>query len=71
MPTCCEKAESIAAEEAISLNALLVNQLARLVKQRTPRVSYDEARRHALALLREGRKLGWKRPARRDEVHER
>jgi hypothetical protein len=51
-------------------------ELNALVKKRRPSlmnkpISYDEARRHALALLIEGWNLGWKHPASREKLHER
>jgi hypothetical protein len=66
----------IATEGGLSVNALIARELNALVKKRTSSpmnkpMSYDEARRHALALLRNGSKRGWKRPASRDELHER
>jgi hypothetical protein len=57
----------LAAEEGTSVSALLSERLEQIVRERK---SYDRARRRALALLREGLKLHWKKPHFRDELHE-
>ncbi len=58
----------IAAEEGSSISGLLASKLEEIVKQRS---SYERAKKSALARLRKGFKLGWVRPASRDELHER
>lgn len=62
------EARVLAAEEGTSISALLAGQLQRIVQERT---RYDQARRRALARLRNGFNLQWKRPRSRDELHER
>jgi hypothetical protein len=58
----------IAAEEGSSISGLLASKLEELVRQRK---SYARSKARALAQLRKGFDLGWKRPASRDELHER
>jgi hypothetical protein len=58
----------LAAEEGTSISALLAERLERMVRERK---SYDQARRRAVARLKEGYELNWKRPRSRDELHER
>jgi hypothetical protein len=58
---------SLAAEEGISVSALLTACLERIVRERT---RYDYSRRRALARLRDGMSLGWTPPGSRDEVYE-
>ena len=62
------KARILAAEEGTSISALLAAKLEEAVRKRT---DYDQAKRRALAILREGRELHWERPRSRDELHER
>ena len=67
--------KSIASRERRSVKALIARELKALVRRLGPEekseLSYEEARRHALALLEEGWDLGYRRPASRDELHER
>ena len=58
----------MAAEEGSSISGLLASKLEELVRQRK---SYARSKARALALLRKGFDLGWKRPASRGELHER
>ena len=58
---------SMAAEEGISISAMLTARLEQIVRERT---SYDYSRRRALARLRDGMSLGWTPPGSRDEVYE-
>ena len=58
----------IAAQEGSSISGLLAAKLEEIVGERK---GYAQARRRALARLRKGVDLGWKRPASRDELHER
>ena len=58
----------IAAQEGHSISGLLAEKLQELVRERK---GYARAKRRALARLREGADLGWKRPTSRDELHER
>jgi hypothetical protein len=58
---------SLAAEEGISVSALLTARLEQIVRERK---SYDRSRRHALARLREGMSLDWIPPGSRYELHE-
>jgi len=62
------EARVIAAEEGRSVSALLSDRLEALVRERK---TFDRARRHALARLREGLDLHWAPPKSRDELHER
>ena len=63
-----KEARILAAEEGSSISGLLASKLEELVRERK---GYDLARRRALARLRIGIDLGWKRPRSRDELHER
>lgn len=63
-----KEARILAAEEGSSISGLLASKLEDLVRERR---GYDRARRRALARLRVGIDLGWKRPRSRDELHER
>lgn len=63
-----KEARILAAEEGSSISGLLASKLEELVQKRK---GYDRARRRALARLRAGMNLGWKRPRSRDELHER
>ncbi|HKS73871.1 MAG TPA: DUF6364 family protein [Terriglobales bacterium] len=58
----------MAAEQGTSISALLGERLAELVEERK---GYNQARRRALARLREGIAADWKKPRSRDELHER
>jgi hypothetical protein len=58
----------LAAEEGTSISAMLAARLEQIVRERK---NYERSRRRALARLREGMNLGWKRPASRDEIYER
>jgi hypothetical protein len=58
----------LAAEEGTSISRLLTVKLEEVVRQRK---GYERSRRRALARLRKGFDLGWKRPKSRDELHER
>jgi hypothetical protein len=62
------EAKILAAQEGTSISALLTSELEELVRRRK---GYEEARREALAMLNQGRRLGWKRPTSRDELYER
>jgi len=59
------EARKLAAEEGISLGALLAAQLEQIVRER----GYDRSRCRALARLREGMSLGWTPPRVRDEIY--
>jgi hypothetical protein len=62
------EARILAAEQDSSMSQLLTDKLEELVGERK---RYDRARKRALARLRVGMDLGWKRPGKRDELHER
>jgi len=62
------EARILAAEEGLSVSALLAAKLDEIVRQRK---GYDRARKRAVARLRKGLNLGWTRPGSRDELHER
>jgi len=62
------EARILAAEEGLSVSALLAAKLDEIVRQRK---GYGRARKRALARLRTGLDLGWTRPRSRDELHER
>jgi hypothetical protein len=58
----------IAAEEGTSISALLAARLEQIVRERK---SYEQARKRALARLREGLDLVWKPARSRDKLHQR
>lgn len=62
------EARILAAEEGLSISALLAAKLDEIVRQRK---GYDRARRRAIARLEKGFDLGWTPPRSRDELHER
>jgi hypothetical protein len=62
------EARILAAEEGTSMSAMLAGRLEQTVRERR---GYQEAKKRALARLRRGLDLGWKRPRSRDELHER
>lgn len=57
-----------AAKRGSSVSALVAEKLEEIAKQGD---QYEEARKRALALMKEGWNLGWKKPKSRDELHER
>ncbi len=62
------EARILAAEEGSSLSAMVAVRLEEVVRERK---GYRQARRRALARLREGLDLHWTPAASRDELHER
>ena len=58
----------LAAKQGTSVSAFLTTKLAEAVKQED---QYEEAMKRSLALMKEGWKLGWRKPKSRDELHER
>ena len=58
----------MAAEQGTSISALLGKRLEELVEERK---GYEQARRRALAQLRDGIEGHWRKPRSRDELHER
>ncbi|MGA8223234.1 MAG: hypothetical protein WB780_16405 [Candidatus Acidiferrales bacterium] len=62
------EARILAAEERLSISALLAAKLEEIVRQRK---GYDRSRRRAVARLEKGFDLGWTPPGSRDEIHER
>jgi len=62
------EAKVLAAQEDTSISALVSRELENLVRRRK---SYENARRRALARLKNASSLGWTRPRSRDELHER
>jgi hypothetical protein len=63
-----QKVRVMAAEENTSISALLSSKLEEIVRNRS---AYARAKKRALARLKEGFELGWKKPSSRDELHER
>jgi hypothetical protein len=57
----------LAAEEGISIGALVAARLDQIVRERN---TYERARKRALARLREGLDLHWIPPRSRDKLHE-
>jgi hypothetical protein len=62
------EARVIAAEEGMSVSALLTDRLEAIVRERK---AFERARRRALARLREGIDLRWTPARTRDDLHER
>jgi len=63
-----KRARVLAAEQGSSISKMLAEKVEEVVRERE---GYDRARKRALARLRVGMDLGWKRPVSRDELHER
>jgi hypothetical protein len=61
-------ARVLAAEEGLSVSALLASKLAEVVRHRK---RYHRARKRAVARLRKGFNLGWTPFRSRDELHTR
>jgi Family of unknown function (DUF6364) len=57
-----------AAKRGSSVSALVAEKLEEIASQGD---QYERARKRALALMKEGWNLGWKKPKSRDELHER
>lgn len=62
------EARILAAEEGLSISALLAAKLDELIRQRK---GYDRSRKRAVARLRKGFDLRWTPPRSRDQIHER
>jgi hypothetical protein len=62
------EARILAAEEGLSVSALLSAKLDAIIRQRK---GYDRSRRRAVARLRKGFDLRWMAARSRDELHER
>jgi hypothetical protein len=62
------EARILAAEEGLSVSALLAAKLDEILRQRK---GYERARKRAVARLRKGFDLRWTPPRSRDEVHDR
>jgi predicted transcriptional regulator len=62
------RARVLAAEKDTSVSALVSEQLEKVVRERE---GYEQAKQHALAVMKRGFNLGYKRPSSRDELHER
>ena len=62
------EAKVLAAEAGTSVSAMLADRVESLVREHR---GFDRARRRALGRLRHAPALGWRRPASRDELHER
>ena len=58
----------LAAKRGTSISAFAAETFAEAVKRED---SYEDSRRRAIALMKEGWSLGWKKPKSRDELHER
>jgi Family of unknown function (DUF6364) len=57
-----------AARRGSSISALVAEKLEEIASQGN---QYERAKKRALALMKEGWNLGWKKPKSRDELHER
>jgi hypothetical protein len=62
------EAETVAARQGTSLSRLVADYLRTLLRRDQ---AYAAAKRSALRHLRKGFNLGWRRPVRRDELHDR
>ena len=62
------EARVLAAEQGTSISAFMSERLETMVRERK---GYDRAKKNALARLREGLEIHWKKPRSRDELHER
>jgi hypothetical protein len=57
-----------AARRGSSISALVAEKLEEIASRGD---EYEQAKKRALALMKEGWNLGWKKPKSRDELHER
>jgi predicted transcriptional regulator len=62
------RARVLAAEKDTSVSALVTEQLEKAVRERE---GYEQAKKHALAAMKKGLNLGYRRPTSREELHER
>ncbi len=62
------EAKILAVEEGMSLSAMLAAKLEQAVREKK---GYEQARRRAIARMREGLDLGFTPPKSRDELYER
>ena len=62
------EARILAAKKGTSISALLGQTLETVVRDSK---NYNRSKKAALAVLREGLDIQWKRPKSRDEIHER
>jgi post-segregation antitoxin (ccd killing protein) len=62
------RARVLAAEKETSVSALVTEQLEKAVRERE---GYEHAKKHAIAAMKKGFNLGYRRPPSRDELHER
>jgi hypothetical protein len=58
----------MAAQRQSSVSRLLTRAVEKMLEEET---EYESARKRQMALLEEGIKLGFRKPASRDELHER
>jgi hypothetical protein len=58
----------LAAKRGTSISAFLAETFAEAVKRED---GYEDSRRCAIALMKEGWSLGWEKPKSRDELHQR
>ena len=58
----------VAAKKGTSISAYVAEKLSEAMRQDD---SYEESRQRAIALMKDGRSLGWKKPKSRDELYER
>jgi hypothetical protein len=66
--TLVREAKVLAAEQGTSISAIVASKLEQAVRDRK---GYEQARKRAVAQMRNARNLGWVRPNSRDELHER
>jgi len=62
------EAKILAARRGTSVSRLVAEQLEEIVRGDK---AYDAAKRRALSRLKKGYRLSWRKPASRDELHER
>jgi len=62
------EAKVVAAKRDTSVSALVTTQLEELVRNES---GYDAARKRAIARMKKGLDLGWRKPASRDELYDR
>lgn len=62
------KVKILAAKRETSISAMLANFIEKMLHEDQ---DYESAKRRAIARMRDARPLFWKKPASRDELHER
>lgn len=63
-----QQVRQMAARQGTTLSVFVAEQLEKLARDDAP---YEAARRRALARMKKAKPLGWRKPASRDQLHDR